>query len=208
VGVVKSVRFRRWLGLGAAIVLGLVFLLSGVGKLLNEYDVFFIFFTPFADFMLPYARLVYLWLPVVEIAIGLLLITGILARPAAVLAVVLIAIFLANNSWLIAHGFGAEPCGCFGILEEIAQLRMLTIGALVLDAVMLLLALATLFLARVSFFNITPWFWAEKRPVSNEEAGENVPQKKEDRSGFGWWGGAGAGSHRGAGSPGERRRPD
>jgi hypothetical protein len=44
----------------------------------------------------------------------------------------------------------------------------LTIGALVLDAVMLLLALVTLFLARVSFFNITPWFWAEKRPVIEE----------------------------------------
>ena len=42
---------------------------------------------------------------------------------------------------------------------------MLTIGALILDAVMLLLALATLFLARVSFFNINPWFWAEKQPV-------------------------------------------
>ena len=164
-GIIKSVRFKRWLGLGAAIVLGLVFLLSGVGKLFNEYDVFFIFFTPFADFMLPYATAIYLWLPVVEIAVGLLLITGVLARPAAVLALGLIVVFVANNSWLIAHGFGAEPCGCFGILEEIAQLRMLTIGALILDAVMLLLALATLFLARVSFFNINPWFWAEKQPV-------------------------------------------
>ena len=167
-GIIKSVRFKRWVGLGAGIVLGLVFLLSGVGKLLNEYDVFFIFFTPFADFLLPFAPAIYLWLPVIEIAVGLLLISGILARPAAVLAVVLIAIFLANNSWLIAHGFGAEPCGCFGILEEIARLRMLTIGALILDVVMLLLALATLFLARVSFFNISPWFWAEKRPVDEE----------------------------------------
>jgi len=93
-----------------------------------------------------------------------------LARPAAVLAVGLIVVFMANNSWLIAHGFGAEPCGCFGILEEIARIRVLTIGALVLDAVMLLLALATLFLAQVSFFNINSWFWAEKRSV-NEEVG-------------------------------------
>jgi uncharacterized membrane protein YphA (DoxX/SURF4 family) len=170
VGIIKSVRFKRWLGPGAGIILGLIFLLSGVGKLLNEYDVFFIFFTPFADFLLPFARLIYLWLPVVEIAVGLLLITGVLARPAAALAVVLIAIFLANNSWLIAHGFGAEPCGCFGVLEELARIRVLTIGAMVLDAVMLLLALAALFLARVSFFNINPWFWAEKRPV-DEEAG-------------------------------------
>ncbi|HUU08421.1 MAG TPA: MauE/DoxX family redox-associated membrane protein [Dehalococcoidales bacterium] len=170
-GIIKSVRFKRWVGLGAGIVLGLIFLLSGVGKLLNEYDVFFIFFTPFADFLLPFAPLIYLWLPVVEIAVGLLLITGILARPAAALALGLIAIFIANNSWLIAHGFGDQPCGCFGILEEIARLRILTIGALVLDVVMLLLALAILFLVRVSFFNINSWFWAEKRPVNNEEAG-------------------------------------
>jgi len=170
VGIIKSIRFKRWVGLGAAIVLGLIFLLSGVGKLLNEYDVFFIFFTPFADFVLPFAPLIYLWLPVIEIAVGLLLVTGVLARPAAVLAVGLIVVFMANNSWLIAHGFGAEPCGCFGILEEIARIRVLTIGALVLDAVMLLLALATLFLAQVSFFNINSWFWAEKRSV-NEEVG-------------------------------------
>ncbi|UCG09852.1 MAG: DoxX family protein [Dehalococcoidia bacterium] len=167
-GIIKSVRFKRWLGPGAAIVLGLVFLLAGAGKLFNEYDVFFIFFTPFADFVLPFAPLIYLWLPVIEIAVGLLLISGILARPAAVLAVGLIAIFIANNSWLIAHGFGAEPCGCFGVLEELARVRMLTIGALVLDVVMLLLALATLFLAPVSFFNINTWFWAEKRPVDEE----------------------------------------
>lgn len=167
-GIIKSVRLKRWLGLGTAIILGLIFLFSGVGKLLNEFDVFFIFFTPFADFLLPFAPAIYLWLPVIEVAIGLLLVSGILARPAAALAVGLIAVFMANNSWLISHGFGFEPCGCFGLLEEIAQLRMLTIGALVLDAVMLVLALATLFLARVSFFNLNPWFWAEKRSVDEE----------------------------------------
>lgn len=161
-GIIKSFRFKRWVGLGAGIILGLIFLLSGVGKLLNGTDVFFIFFTPFADFLLPFASVIYLWLPVIEIAIGLLLISGILARPAAALAVGLVTVFMANNSWLISHGFGSQPCGCFGILEEIAHLRMLIIGALSLDVVMLLLALATLFLARVSFFNISPWFWAEK----------------------------------------------
>jgi len=171
VGIIKSVRFKRWIGLGAAIVLGLIFLLSGVGKLLGQLEGFFIFFTPFADFLLPFAPVIYLWLPVIEIAVGLLLITGVLARPAAALALVLTTVFIANNSWLISHGFGAEPCGCFGILEELARIRILTIGALVLDAVMLLLALAILFLARVSFFNINSWFWAEKRPVNNEEAG-------------------------------------
>jgi uncharacterized membrane protein YphA (DoxX/SURF4 family) len=141
-----------------------------VGKLLNQVETFSIFFALFADFLLPFAPAIYLWLPVIEIAIGLLLITGVLSRPAAALAVGLIAVFMANNIWLISHGFGAEPCGCFGALGEIAQLRMLTIGALGLDAVMLLLALATLFLARVSFFNINPWFWAERCSV-NEEAG-------------------------------------
>ena len=161
-GIIKSVCFKRWIGLGAAIVLGLIFLLAGVGKLLGQLEGSFIFFTPFADFLLPFAPEIYLWLPVIEIAVGLLLITGVLARPAAALAVGLIAVFMANNSWLISHGFGAEPCGCFGILEEIAQLRLLTIGSLGLDVVMLLLALATLFLARVSFFNINPWFWADK----------------------------------------------
>lgn len=157
---IKSARLKYWLGMGAGIVLGLIFLLAGGGKLLSQAEVFSIFFTPFADFLLPFATVLYRWLPVVEIAIGLLLITGILARPSASLALVLIIVFMANNSWLISHGFGDEPCGCFGALEEIAQLRLLIIGALSLDVVMLVLALATLFWAQVSFFNINPWFWA------------------------------------------------
>jgi uncharacterized membrane protein YphA (DoxX/SURF4 family) len=171
VGIIKPVRLKRWVGLGAAIVLGLIFILSGGGKLLNQAEFFSIFFTPFADFLLPFVPVIYRWLPVIEIAIGLLLISGVLARPAAALAVVLLAVLMANNSWLIIHGFGYEPCGCFGILEELAQLRMLTIGALVLDIVMLLLALVALFLVRVSFFSIKPWFWAGRRPVNNEKVG-------------------------------------
>lgn len=161
-GTVKSARLRYWLGAGASISLVLIFLLAVAGKLFGQVEVSSLFFTYLADFLLPFITAVYLWLPVIEIAVGLLLVTGILARPAASLAVVLITIFIANNSWLIAHGFGDEPCGCFGALEEMAELKLLTIGSLGLDVVMLVLALATLFLARVSFFNTSPWFWAGK----------------------------------------------
>ena len=173
---IKSALLKYWLGMGAGIVLGLIFLLAGGGKLLSQAEVFSIFFTPFADFLLPFAPVLYRWLPVVEIAIGLLLITGILARPSASLALVLIIVFMANNSWLISHGFGDEPCGCFGALEEIAQLRLLIIGALSLDVVILVLALATLFWAQVSFLTLIPGS-GPVGPASNGRGKLNCPER-------------------------------
>ena len=70
----------------------------------------------------------------------------------------LIAVFIANNSWLLSHGLGHEPCDCFGILDRIFQGELSTIGALYLDIGMLALALAIIFSHPGKLLTVRPWF--------------------------------------------------
>ncbi len=147
----------NWFATGAGIVLGLIFLVAGLGKLLNPMDSSIIFVFP--DF-LPNAvdKFIYQWLPRIEILIGVLLITGIAARLVASLALALTASMIANNSILLVQGLGDKPCGCFGEAERLAQLNLSVTGALYIDVVMLILGFMVLFFYQGRFFNINPWF--------------------------------------------------
>ncbi len=147
----------NWFATGAGIVLGLIFLVAGLGKLLNPMDSSIIFVFP--DF-LPNAvdKFIYQWLPRIEILIGVLLITGIAARLVASLALALTVSMIANNSILLVQGLGDKPCGCFGEAERLAQLSLSVTGALYIDVVMLILGFMVLFFYQGRFFNINPWF--------------------------------------------------
>ena len=147
----------NWFATGAGIVLGLIFLVAGLGKLLNPMDSSIIFVFP--EF-LPNAvdKFIYEWLPRIEILIGVLLITGIAARLVASLALALIVSMIANNSILLVQGLGDKPCGCFGEAERLAQLSLSVTGALYIDVAMLILGFVALLFYRGRFFNINPWF--------------------------------------------------
>ena len=141
--------------------MGLIFVAAGLGKLLYHAEVFKIFFTPFLYLLTPaFAKAVFIWLPRVELIVGLLLIIGIAAKLMATFSSVLIAGFIANNILLINRGLGYEPCGCFGIMERITPAKLSTVGSLYLDIIMLALALVILFYYQSNFLNIRPWFLA------------------------------------------------
>ncbi len=146
-----------WLAVGAGIVLGLIFLAAGLGKLLNPMESSIIFVFP--DF-LPNAvdKFIFRWLPSVEILIGVLLITGIIARLVSSLALALTVGMIANNTVLLIQGLGDKPCGCFGEAERWVQLRLSIAGALYIDIAMLILGVIILFYYRGKFINISPWF--------------------------------------------------
>lgn len=96
-------RYRYWAAIGASIILGLIFVIAGLGKLLNQADFLTVIRTD--TFLTPtLAQVVAYTLPWIEIALGALLILGISAKLAAIFSSVLIAAFIANNCWLIAHG--------------------------------------------------------------------------------------------------------
>jgi uncharacterized membrane protein YphA (DoxX/SURF4 family) len=85
-------RYKHWLGLGASLILGIIFLTAGIGKLLVEVELFETYFPAFLDFLsLDQTRLLFYGLPYVELAIGTLLIVGFATK--------LIAAFVASNVW-------------------------------------------------------------------------------------------------------------
>jgi len=99
---------RNWFAIGAGIVLSLIFLAAGLGKLLNPMESSIIFVFP--EF-LPTAvdKFIFRWLPRIEILIGVLLVVGIVARLVASLALALTVSLIANNGILLVQGFGDKP---------------------------------------------------------------------------------------------------
>jgi len=153
--------YKYRIGIGTSIVLGIIFVAAGLGKLLTEAEGFKMIFNPFPDFLASaFANAIFNWLPCVEIVIGLLLIIGIVPKLMAVLSAVLIVGFITNNAWLLSRGLGYEPCTCFGILDRIIGVEISTAGSLYLDIVMLALVLIVLLCHPSSFWNIHPQFLA------------------------------------------------
>jgi uncharacterized membrane protein YphA (DoxX/SURF4 family) len=155
---------KHWLAIGASTLLGLIFIAAGLGKLLQPAEAFKIFFTSYPayllDFLTPaFFKAIFTWLPRIELIVGLLLIIGVAAKLTVAFSSVLIAGFIANNSWLISQGLGYEPCSsCFGIIERITQARLPTVSALYMDIGMLALVVIILFYHPSSFLTIRPWF--------------------------------------------------
>jgi uncharacterized membrane protein YphA (DoxX/SURF4 family) len=153
-----DMRGKRWVAIVASILLGLVFIVAGLGKLIDPAE-FFTVLTPFQGYLTPASvRGIFTWLPRVELILGCLLIIGVFVRLAAVSSIVLIASFMVNNVWLLSRGLGYKPCGCLGILERITQLKLTAVGALYLDITMLVLVFAILTCYPGNFFRIQPWF--------------------------------------------------
>lgn len=99
-------RYKHWLGLGASITLGMIFLVSGIGKLLLQGELFETYFPGFLDFLtLDQTRLLFYGLPYAEIAIGTLLIAGFATKLIAALTALLIAAFIASNVWAFLTGY-------------------------------------------------------------------------------------------------------
>jgi uncharacterized membrane protein YphA (DoxX/SURF4 family) len=159
-------RYKHWLGLGASIILGIIFLISGIGKLLVQAEFFDTFFPGFLDFLtLDQARLLFYGLPYVEIAIGSLLVVGLATKLIAILTSLLITAFIASNVWFITHGMGFEPCGCLGIFDRLFQDKLSTQQSLYIDIAMLALILITLLWYQRKFLDIRPWFWRRGKIV-------------------------------------------
>jgi len=130
---------NRYLSLVFRIVVGVVFIISGAGKL--PEGAAFVDQVEEAN-ILPHA-LAWVYgtaLPYVEIVIGALLILGLLSRFAAGIGGLAALSFIIGNSTRLYRGLYGE-CGCFG---NIASLQFSTQDALIIDFVLLILALQIL----------------------------------------------------------------
>jgi uncharacterized membrane protein YphA (DoxX/SURF4 family) len=150
-------RYRYWLTLGASILLALIFLTAGVGKLLG-HSAFLLTIESSVLGNQELAAFVASWLPWVELVLGACLLVGIVPQIVAGLSTVLIACFIGYNSLIISQGFGYKPCGCLGVLDRLFQGRLSTTNSLYIDIGLIILALAVYFAYPGKLLNVYPWF--------------------------------------------------
>ena len=157
-GIMNSHRLVR----GAAILAGLILLISGTGKIPGQTE--FIdallksFWTPAVAYFIGYG------LPWIETGLGILLLSGLFPRMTAVLCLPLITGFIANNSWALINGVEKFPeCGsCFGIWEKFLG-SVSPVMALAIDIVLLGLVLMVILLHQGDFLTFQPWFVRRKK---------------------------------------------
>jgi uncharacterized membrane protein YphA (DoxX/SURF4 family) len=155
------VRVRYWVAFGASIVLAVVLITAGVGKLLGQSA----FLLNVSTYIISEQAAAWLasWLPWLELVLGLCLLVGIIPQIVGGISVLLIAAFIMHNGWMIAHGLGYEPCGCLGVFERIFGGNMSTTASLYVDIGLIILALAVYFSYPGRLGNVRPWFlrWRE-----------------------------------------------
>ena len=146
---------KYWFGIAAMLFLGVLFVVSGVGKIfLQSTSVDYPLILSFLPASV--AQAIFAALPYVETGIGLLLIIGVGVRFAASIAALLITAFMATNITLIALGRGAEFCSCFGING-----RLTVSASLAMDIAMAIPVIIIFVCYRGNFFNTTPLILTE-----------------------------------------------
>lgn len=106
------------MGLIARLVLGIVLLVAGALKVV-DIPQFRISIMAYQLVGWEVAGILAIVLPVLEIALGLLLIVGLFTRVAAILGAAMMAVFIVGIAWAWANGLSID-CGCFGGGGEIA----------------------------------------------------------------------------------------
>ncbi len=164
----KSGWQRNLVTLGPSIFLGLTLLVSGSGKLLffeelpGQLEFIDVLLGPFYTPTIVY--LIIHCLPWAEIALGVLLLLGVLPRIAAALCLPLTIGFMASNFYALSQGMEQFPscCCCFGKWEELLG-AMSPLQALCFDIVLFGLALLILLFHPSRFLNFRPWFIKRKK---------------------------------------------
>ena len=154
-------RYRYWIAFGASILLALVFITAGVGKLMGQSA----FLLTVSSFIIreEFAAIIAAWLPWVELVLGACLIIGIVPQLVAGISTLLVAGFIMHNGWMISQGLGHKACGCLGILEKMFLGELSTVGSLYVDIGLIVLALAIYLVYPGKLLNVRPWFlgWRE-----------------------------------------------
>jgi uncharacterized membrane protein YphA (DoxX/SURF4 family) len=151
-------RYRFWIAFAASLMLGLVFLTSGIGKVLG-HGAFLLSLNSNSIVPGPLVSAVGNLLPWIEIVVGLALVAGVLTQIAALIACLMAVAFIFQNAMMISHGLGYQPCSCFGILETVFGGILSTRNALYTDIGMMVLAVAIYFLTQGRLLDFRPRFF-------------------------------------------------
>lgn len=107
----QSIWKSKWLIIPIRIIIGAVFIYASIDKIIHP--------DRFAEIIMDYEILPWglinisaIWLPCLELLVGVLVIGGIWVRPCAFLLSILCILFIAGLSFALAQGV-ALHCGCF-----------------------------------------------------------------------------------------------
>ena len=152
-------RYRRWVGIGAAVILGGIFIIAGAGKIPQQTETYVIIFGLLRSTFEPLlGNYIDFWLPRAELGLGILLVLSIAAKLMATFSIVLSFAFIVNNGIAVFMGWGGGcPCGCFGAIPILGQMTITQ--ALWIDIGMLALGLVILFCYPGGWLTVRPWFF-------------------------------------------------
>lgn len=137
-------RWPDWVGLLARVVLGAVLLVAGLAKVTDPVgSVQNVLAYEVVGYDL--ARVIGITLPIVEIALGVLLLVGLLTRASAALGGLLMVVFVVGIASAWARGLSID-CGCFGTGGPVAPEDTTYLVDILRD--LLLLGLATWLVVR------------------------------------------------------------
>lgn len=107
-----------WVGLAARLIVGVVFLCAGAVKVVAT-DSFAHNIRAYQLLSWEISELLSYILPVIEIAVGLLLIVGLFTRWAAAATLMMLLAFIFGITWVWSNGINID-CGCFGTGGEVS----------------------------------------------------------------------------------------
>jgi uncharacterized membrane protein YphA (DoxX/SURF4 family) len=157
----KSIRVRYWVAFWASILLAVVLLTAGVGKLMGHSAFLLTVSTYILGFEI--SNFITTWLPWLELVLGVCLLVGIIPQIMSGVTALVVAAFIMHNGWMIAHGLRYEPCHCLGVFDQIFGGSLSTINSLYIDIGLIVLAIAVYFCYPGRLSNVRPWFlrWRE-----------------------------------------------
>jgi uncharacterized membrane protein YphA (DoxX/SURF4 family) len=175
----KYYKPRFIISLAACIFIGLLFLVSGSGKIFEFGMVpgqtldFVAFILPESwlnEGMLMFLDILIGWIvPLSELAIGLMLLAGFFPRIVAIFVIPLSLVFLANNIFSIYIGMNEyEKCTCFGIWGTIFG-SLTPLQSMSLDIVLLILALIIIIITPIAFRSSQQWLRGGKKTPAETE---------------------------------------
>lgn len=129
---------KHWSLVAIRAVLGVLFLISGIGKLINSSDARYLVELMATEFywLIEYTWPIVMALSVLELVLGLLLLFNRLLRTALAGSMLLFLLFIGVLGYFYLQGMNVENCGCFGAFGFASGIEF----TLIRNAVLLLLA--------------------------------------------------------------------
>lgn len=137
-------KYRSNVLLAIRIILGLLFLLSGIGKLISGAQAQYLVELMATRFywLIEYSSLIVTATSLIELILSAMLLWGTYLRWALSVSLLMLAGFTSVLSYFYLQGMSVESCGCFGAFGFASGLEF----TLIRNAVLILLAVSALWL--------------------------------------------------------------